>query len=124
MASDSNNNSKSNSRFISQVCSNTKSDLIEITEDKLENILIKFLSNYTNLTIWLTPLGIFLSLLLTFLTAADFKEFLGITKNYWYAFFVLSLILSAFFTIYYLFKSLLNYKKTKLEFLINKIKNN
>ncbi|MFY7937096.1 MAG: hypothetical protein ACOVOQ_06960 [Flavobacterium sp.] len=123
MASNSSNSSKVNSRFISQVCSNTKSDLIEITEDKLENILIKFLSDFTSSTIWLTPLGIFLSLLITFLTA-DFKEFIGIPKNIWYAFFALSLLLSAFWTIYSSIKAIINYKKTKLEYLINKIKNN
>ena len=30
-------------KFVGQVCINTQSDLIEITEDKLENILIKHL---------------------------------------------------------------------------------
>ena len=31
----------SNSKFVDKIRSNTKSDLIEITEDKLENILLK-----------------------------------------------------------------------------------
>jgi hypothetical protein len=113
----------SSSRFINQICSNTKSDLIEITEDKLENILIKFLSDYRNATIWLTPLGIFLSLLITFLTA-DFKNFLNISKEIWCAIFYLALVISLFFTLISSFIALRNYKKTKIEYLITRIKNN
>ncbi len=122
MASGSGNNS-TNSRFINQICTNTKSDLIEITEDKLENILIKFLSDYRNSTGWLTPLGIFLSLLITFLTA-EFKEFLGISKDIWCGIFFVALAISLVWTLYSSIVAIINYKKTKIEYLITKIKNN
>jgi hypothetical protein len=122
MASVTSSNS-TNSRFINQICSNTKSDLIEITEDKLENILIKFLSDYRNSTIWLTPFGIFLSLLLTFLTA-DFKNFLNISKEIWYAIFYVTLAISLIWTLYSSIMAIINYKKTKIEYLITRIKNN
>lgn len=112
-----------NNRFINQICTNTKSDLIEITEDKLENILIKFLSDYRNSTIWLTPLGIFLSLLITFLTA-DFKKFLDISKDIWCAIFYVALAISLVWTLYSSVMAIINYKKTKIEYLITKIKNN
>ena len=122
MASGTSNN-QTNSRFINQICTNTKSDLIEITEDKLENILIKFLSDYRNSTGWLTPLGIFLSLLITFLTA-EFKEFIGISKDIWCAIFYVTLVISFIWTIISSILALLNFKKTKIEHLITKIKNN
>ena len=64
-----------NNKFVSKVCSNTKSDLIEITEDKLENILTKFLKDYKKTIEWMTPLGLFLSFLITSFTA-DFKDFI------------------------------------------------
>ncbi len=123
MAGNTSNGTRTNNRFISQVCTNTKSDLIEITEDKLENILIKFLSDYRNSTAWLTPLGIFLSLLITFLTA-DFKDFLNIPKDTWCAIFYVCLTLSLLWTIYSAIIALVNYNKVKIEYLINKIKNN
>ena len=122
MASTTSNN-QVNNRFINQICTNTKSDLIEITEDKLENILIKFLSDYRNSTIWLTPLGIFLSLLITFLTA-DFKQFLNISKEIWCAIFYVTLIISLIWTIISAAMAFFNCKKTKIEYLITKIKNN
>ena len=112
-----------NNRFINKICTNTKSDLIEITEDKLENILIKFLSDYRNSTIWLTPLGIFLSLLITVLTA-DFKKFLDISKDTWCGIFYVALVISFFCTLYCSIMALINYKRTKIEYLITKIKNN
>ena len=43
---DNGNSLNPSSKFINQVRSNTKSDLIEITEDKLENILIKFIEKF------------------------------------------------------------------------------
>jgi len=111
------------SRFISQVCTNTKSDLIEITEDKLENILIKFIRDFKKSIGWLTPLSIFLTLLVTNLTA-EFKTFLGISKEIWCAIFYLALFLSFCWTIYQSFLAVRNIKKTRIQYLINKIKNN
>ena len=111
------------SKFVSQVCTNTKSDLIEITEDKLENILTKFINDLKKSKSWLTPLSIFITLLITNLTA-DFKTFIGIPKEIWTAIFYISLALSLFWTICQIIQAVLNYKKTRIQYLINKIKNN
>ncbi len=112
-----------NNKFVSKVCSNTKSDLIEITEDKLENILTKFLKDYKKTIEWMTPLGLFLSFLITSFTA-DFKDFIGIPKETWSSILFILMILSFFWTIYTVFFAIYNYKKTSMEFLLNKIKNN
>lgn len=112
-----------NSRFVSQVCSNTQTDLIEITEDKLENILIKFLADYRTSNAWLTPLGLFLSFLITILTA-EFKDLLKIPKETWLAIFYLLMALSFAWTIFSCCVALYKYKKTKISHLITKIKNN
>lgn len=112
-----------NNRFVRQVCSNTKSDLIEITEDKLENILIKFLRDYKKTIEWIAPFGLFLSFLATLLTA-EFKDFLEIPKETWCAIFYILMIISLVWTIYSSVCAINYRKKTSLEYLIEKIKYN
>jgi uncharacterized membrane protein YesL len=112
-----------NSRFVNRVYSNTQSDLIEITEDKLENILIKYLKDYRKTLEWTTPLGLCLSFLITFLTA-DFKDFFSIPKETWCAIFYILLALSIVWTIYSAYSAIYNIKRAKIGYLINKIKNN
>ena len=111
------------SRFINQVCSNTKTDFIEITEDKLENILIKFLRDFKNASGWITPFSIFITIFIANLTA-EFKDFLSIPKDIWCAIFYLSLGLSFVWLIIKAISAINNRKKVKIEYLINKIKNN
>lgn len=117
------NNHTNESRFVNQVCTNTKSDLIEITEDKLENILLKFFNDYKKMRGWLTSFTIFLTLLVTILTA-NFKEFMGINKDVWTAIFYISLALSCIWMIIGIVFAIKNYKRTRLNCLIDKIKNN
>ena len=78
-------------RFIDKKMSNIKSDLIEITHDKLENILLKYLKNLNKTKAWSTPLSIFITVLIT-RTTTDFKNALGLEKQVWDAiFFILCL---------------------------------
>jgi hypothetical protein len=118
-----NPNTQQKSRFINQVCSNKKTDFIEITEDKLENILIKFLKDLKNASGWLTPLSLFLTILVANLTS-NFKDFLSISKEIWCAIFYLGLFLSFIWFLYKLIWVIKNRNKVKIESLINKIKNN
>ncbi|WP_282716311.1 hypothetical protein [Flavobacterium algoritolerans] len=111
-----------NNKYINKVCSNTQSDLIEITHDKLENILIKYLKEYRKTIEWMTPLGLFLSFLLTCLFA-DFKDFLGISKEIWSAIMYILMALSLFWTLYTICVALYFFKRTSIEYLINKIRN-
>ena len=110
-------------RFINQVCSNTKTDFIEITEDKLENILIKFLRDFKDASGWITAFSIFLTLLVAILTA-DFKAFLSIPKEIWCAIFYISLIVSFIWFVRLVIKAFTKREKIKIDYLIKKIKNN
>lgn len=109
-------------KFVDKKRTNTKSDLIEITEDKLENILLK---NYKYLelkTSWINPLSLFLTLLLAKLTA-DFKDFLGISMNTWEAIFIIGIILSFIWLIWSLFRLSNYWEKASLDYLLKIIKN-
>jgi len=118
-----NTNPSPDDRFINQVCSNTKSDFIEITEDKLENILIKFIRDLKNSTGWLTPLTVFLTVLVAILTS-DFNNFLNIPKYVWCAIFYIILAVSFILSVYKGVLAIRNRKKIRLETLMNRIKNN
>ena len=57
--------SDSSKKFIDTRCSNIKSDFIEITHDKLENILLKHLHRLKYRREWVAPLSIFITLLVS-----------------------------------------------------------
>lgn len=76
------------SKYISQVRSNVKSDLIEITEDKLEIILLKHVDTLAIRTRWITPLSLFLTVLLAELTTT-FSDKFGVKAAVWEAVFLL-----------------------------------
>lgn len=116
------NISKDN-KYINQVCRNVKSDLIEITEDKLNNILSEFILNYKKVQSWITPLTLSISILLVILTADFNKDFLGIKKEIWSAIFYLSLIACICWLIWCILNIIKYYKKTRLDYIIKKIKN-
>ena len=113
----------STNRFINKVCSNTKTDFIEITEDKLENILIYFIQDLRMASGWLTPFSIFITILITILTA-DFKEFLSISKDIWTAMFYVVLFLSFCWLVYGVINAIRKRNKIQVKYLINKIKYN
>jgi hypothetical protein len=110
------------SRFVNQICRNTKSDLIVITEDKLENLLLKFLEDYLKINSWITPLTLFITILTTFLTT-NFKGFIGFSEHTWESVFVIVLLTSLIQTIRSVYIHLRNRKRATLEYLIEKIKN-
>ena len=83
------------SRFVDKHRRNTKSDLIEITEDKLENILLKHLSKLEMQKRWLLPFSILLSVSLT-LASAKFQDALNLKADVWNAVFVVVLLVSKY----------------------------
>ena len=109
-------------KFVDQVRTNTKSDLIEITEDKLENILLKHLSKLNKVKGWLTPLSLFVTILIVILTST-FKSFIGLEKEVWKAVFVISLIVTFIWTIIATYNAIKCSKDASISFLINEIKN-
>ncbi len=115
-------NQDEQSRFVSKRMSNVKSDLIEITHDKLENILMKHLKNLDIRKSWITPFSILLTALITKLTA-DFKDALGIPKTIWEAFFLLILIGSTIWLVWRIVVIVRCWDSSSLDFLIKQVKN-
>jgi hypothetical protein len=76
---------------VSAIHSNTELTLIQITEDKLRLVLLEHLAKVEAKRRWLVPLGILLTLVPMFLTS-DFKDFVGIEKATWKAFFMLATV--------------------------------
>lgn len=108
-------------RFIDKKRSNVKSDLIEITHDKLENILLKHLKNITLMKSWLTPLSLAITLLITRLTAT-FNDFLTVKASVWNAVFLLGFLASIVWLIIVLIRMISNRKKASLSYLMCEIK--
>lgn len=110
-------------KFVNQVCQNTKSDLIEITEDKLENILLKFVKSVKRSNSWITPLSVLITIFAAISTADVNKDFLNIKKEYWTAIFYISFVACICWTIINIIRSITNSNKAKIETVIQKIKN-
>ncbi len=72
--------SEGSEKFVREKRTNVKSDLIEITEDKLENILLKHVQLLEVRKSWITPLSLFVAIMLTNLSAT-FGDKLGIKRS-------------------------------------------
>src|SRR5687767_14430668 len=107
-------------RFIDNRRSNVKSDLIEITEDKLEIILMKHIERMQLRKRWLLPLGFLVSVVLT-LTTAQFNDSLGLKADVWHAFFLLLAIGSGIWLVVDLITLIRCWGKSTLDYLISQI---
>lgn len=114
--------SDQDSKFVDKRRSNVKSDLIEITEDKLENILLKHLQRLGTRRSWITPLSLFITTLLAILSAT-FGDMLGIEAPVWKAIFLLASIASFLWLIASTVLLAVNWKQSSLPYLIAIIKN-
>lgn len=83
-----------NRRFVQGIYSNIKSNLIEITEDKLELIVTKYSNQLKKSRDWVGYSGIAITILISLLTCDFNKNFLGISKDIWYALFILCFVIS------------------------------
>lgn len=110
------------SKFINKLRSNVKSDLIEITEDKLENILLKHLRKMAIRKEWITPFSLFLTVLLANLTATFAKKF-GIDADVWHAFFLLFAFASFIWLVVSVVRLIGRWKEASIDNLIAIIKN-
>lgn len=86
------------SKQFSNIYNHTKSELLQITIDKLKLKLIDYEASVSDASLFWTILGNLIGILAVFITA-DFKEFLGINAEVWKAFFmfVLALLLLSLF---------------------------
>lgn len=109
------------SKFIDKRRTNVKSDLIEITEDKLENILLKHLARLTDRRGWITPLSILIALVVAQITST-FKESLGLKADVWQAIFVISTAGALIWLTVTTARALRNLKEGSISYLISCIK--
>jgi hypothetical protein len=110
------------SKFIDKRRTNVKSDLIEITEDKLENILLKHLHKIGIRKSWIIPLSIFVNVLLTQLSAS-FGDKFGVSGTVWEAIFVLITLSTGVWFVISIIRIISNWKEISISALIAIIKN-
>ena len=67
---------------------NVKQEIIITTADKMKLVLTSSKEILTSKRDWWTPAGLFVSFIAT-LCSADFKDSLGLTKEFWHAIFVI-----------------------------------
>lgn len=107
--------------FVEDERTNVASTIITITQDKLENILLKHNKPGGKLR-WAVPLPVFLSIFLTLLTTSGFKDCWGLSAAVWTALFHLVGIIFLLWTVVEFFLLYRRWKDLSLESLINKIK--
>lgn len=108
--------------YVDKVRSNVKSDLIVITDTKMENILLKHLHKVTKSKSWWAFLSLFITILAVFQTT-NFKSFAFLSKYEWHAVFALLLLFSFIFTIITAIWAIIYTKKTSVKYLMDVIKN-
>ncbi len=108
-------------RFVRNRRSNVKSDLIEITEDKLENILLKHLNKMLIRKSWITPFTLLVTIVLV-LISATFKDKFGVASSVWEAIFIVGTIISVGWLLFTVRKIYSNYKFSSIDDLILVIK--
>jgi hypothetical protein len=101
---------------------NTASPKIAITEDKLENCLLKHGKYVGARNAWIAPLSLLLSCLATLATAVFQDNFLGFSSETWRAVFIISTFASALWLIFSIINLSINWKKGDIDYLIEKIK--
>lgn len=109
-------------KFVRNKRTNVKSDLIEITEDKLENILLKHINKLGIRRAWLTPLTLFATILLANATAAFGAKF-GVDGAVWESLFLLLNIVTGIWFVVAIIRLVLNWEEASLDNLISIIKN-
>lgn len=110
-------------KYIDKRYANVKSDLVEITHDKLENVLLKFYRKHLLRTAWFNPLSLGIGVALT-LSTAEFKtNALGLEAAVWKALFIVFLVGAVIWLAVTLVNLARHWNETSLEYLISRIKN-
>ena len=76
---------------VTDIHENTDQEIIHITVDRLRLILVQHKDGFEQKKSWHTPLGVFLAVILAFLTST-FKETWGVKADVWNAFFLFVLV--------------------------------
>lgn len=118
------NGDNDTSKYIASSYENIKTDLIKITRDKLEIILLKYLDASTKRTSWITPISLFFTFLIALITT-DFKTDLPfISADTLNAIFIILCIASLIWAITEVYFNIKRGKKQTIDNLIDRIANN
>lgn len=82
-----------------KVFDNLDQNIIRITEDKMKLILIENFKKIEDKKAWVSPFGIFIALLVVFLTTEKFKDFLYIPAAVWEAGCYIAMVVFIFLTV-------------------------
>lgn len=93
---------------VKNIYTNVSQEIVKITVDKLRLVLTEHLKCLEERKSWMTPLGIFITLLLV-LTTTDFKDSLSIKSATWEAFFLMAVAL----TLIWLIRTIIRAIRTK-----------
>jgi len=77
---------------VTKIYDNRSSEVIKITVDKLRLIHVEYLRDMEKKKNWIAPLGILLTLIITFVTT-DFKKAV-FQASTWQAFFIMAIVLT------------------------------
>jgi hypothetical protein len=109
-------------RFVDKRRENVKSDLITITEVKLENILLKHIHKLGVRKSWLAPLSLLITVVIAKSTAS-FHATLGVDASVWEALFILLMVGSFVWLIITIINICRYWKESSLPNLLAIIKN-
>lgn len=118
-----NNGNDDTSKYITSSYENIKTDLITITRDKLEIILLKHLNNSVKKSSWITPFSLFSTFLITLITT-DFKNNLPISADTMTAIFIILCCACFIWLIIEIVNAIKRGKKQTIDNLIEKIAKN
>ena len=107
---------------VKQIHSNVEQQLIQITEDKLENILLKYIKNLNIKNSWISPASIFITVVIA-KTTATFTDSLGLSAAVWESIFILVGVGSLIWLVRNLIHITKNWDISSISHLICKIKN-
>ncbi len=113
-------NKKDSLVVVENVIANTSVNVISVTEDKLENILMKHLTSFKKSKDWIGALALFVTVLATLLTS-DFHALWGLEPAVFQALFILLFFGSLIYLIITLVNSIRH--KDSIENVISDIKN-
>ncbi|MDR1384824.1 MAG: hypothetical protein LBJ67_13400 [Planctomycetaceae bacterium] len=100
---------------------NLEQEVIMTTQDKLKLVLIENQNAILSQNAWIAPLGLFITCLMTLITA-DFKDKFYLTKEQWFAIFFISTVVFSIWFIYTLIVLCKNWNKNGTEWIISQIK--
>ena len=102
---------------VSKVYRNVSQEVIVTTEDKLRLCLAKHFENIKRKNDWIAPLGVLLSIVVTFVTAT-FRD-VGLEATTWKAIFLIAGVLSVIWLIYTIIQAL---HTVKVEDIVEELK--